>query len=357
MQDIVAGFDVGGTKISLAVADSSDTTVYREIEPTQVSSADWISSEKQATYLGVARQLARMLRAALARLQGSTLRAIGIVSAGPIRDGGLWNSTNIIPTGTEKLRAEVPRFIPLVSPLEEAFSCPVHLINDCNGGVLGEVYYGLGKTTDDKSKLHLAYATISTGFGVGAWDGGHLILGKDGNAGELGHVLVEQDGLRCGCGNRGCVEAYCSGTGIVCNARTRLAGLAPADLARSPLLGLLRSDAGEGPALGAADVLLASLTSVQIFEAALIGDAVAKAVIRDAVFAGGVALSALANAYDPQIISVGGSIALAHPWLLDEIREEALRHLNVAPPEIVLSPLANRVTEQGAIAVARSLLT
>lgn len=87
----------------------------------------------------------------------------------------------------------------------------------------------MGNETSDKSLLYLAHVTISTGFGVGVWDGGHLVLGKDGNAGELGRIAVHRDGLLCGCGKRGCVEAYCSGAGITSNARRRLLSLSARD--------------------------------------------------------------------------------------------------------------------------------
>jgi len=88
--------------------------------------------------------------------------------------------------------------------------------------VLGEVIYGVGKKTVDKNVLHLVYVTLSTGLGAGVSTGGHLLRGKDGNAAEIGHILVKEGGLRCGCGNDGCAEAYCSGNGIESNARTRL---------------------------------------------------------------------------------------------------------------------------------------
>jgi len=297
-----------------------------------------------------------MLRAALIELGQLRLEAIGIVSAGPIRSGGLWNPPNIMSTGIVESHRELPRFIPVIDPLRDAFACPVDLFNDCNGAVLGEVYYGLGKDIADKSTLHLAYATISTGFGVGAWDGGHLILGKDGNAGELGHVVAQENGLLCRCGNRGCVEAYCSGTGIVSNARKRLLSLDKAERDISALYRLTLVGGSRPASPSRIETILDNITPALVFEAAEENDPVAQSVIDDAVFAAGVAFSAIANAYDPEIISVGGGIALVNPGLLEPIQKEMLQHLNVDPPEVCLSPLGAEVTERGAVAVARRLL-
>jgi len=247
--------------------------------------------------------------------------------------------------------------MPLVDPLQDAFACPVDLLNDCSGAVLGEVYCGLGSDTPDKSVLHMAYVTISTGFGVGAWDGGRLILGKDGNAGELGHIMAHENGLLCGCGNRGCVEAYASGSGIVGNARQRLLELDNAEQDSSVLVQLLLAGNTHPTPVSANETYLCKLSPRLVFEAAKKQDSVAQAVIDDAIYAAGIAFSAIANAYDPDIISVGGGIALANPDMIGPIREEMLRHLNVIPPEVCLTPLGAQVTVQGALAIALSLLS
>jgi len=355
MLGVVAGFDIGGTKISLVLVDQEGEPVFRSIEPTDSTSGHVEHTPEYTIYDGLGAQLMRMLRAALLESEAPPLRAIGIVSAGPIRNGDLWSPPNIVPDGIAESHRDLPRRIPLVEPLRRAFSCPVGLLNDCNGAVLGEVYFGLGRETPDKATLHLAYATISTGFGVGAWDGGRLILGKDGNAGEIGHLVTRIDGLRCGCGHCGCVEAYASGSGIVTNARTRLLALSEVEREASPLVALLPRDGRLGPPAREFGDLLGEITPALVFDAAEKGDQTARAVIEDANLAAGIGLSAIANAYDPEVISVGGAIALAHPEILDPIREEMLRHINVVPPRVVLTPLGAHVTEQGAVALARRL--
>ncbi|MFC2108020.1 ROK family protein [Candidatus Bipolaricaulota bacterium] len=354
MTGVIAGFDIGGTKVSLAVEDSSGTRVHQSIEATGLVSVSIDYAEGHSTYRGLVEQLERMLRAVLVKLGGPRIEAIGIVSAGPILRGGLWSPPNIVPEGIAESHRELPCFMPLVAPLADAFACPVDLVNDCSGAILGEVYYGLGKDTPDKSMLHIAYATISTGFGVGAWDGGRLVLGKDGNAGELGHIVARENGLLCGCGNRGCVEAYASGSGIVGNARKRLLSLDDAERKSSLLVHLLLGDNAQPAPPSTIETYLDKLSPMLVFEAARKHDPVAQSVLNDAIYAAGIAFSAIANAYDPDVIFVGGGIMLANPELLEPIREEMLRHLNVIPPEVCMTPLGAQVTLQGALAIARS---
>jgi len=357
MTDVVAGFDIGGTKISLVLAELTGSNVHRSVEPTYSTSGSIEITNDLVTYHGLSEQLQRMLVDTLAKLGEPRLKAIGIVSAGPIRDGALWNPPNIVPAGIAASHRELSRSMPLVEPLSRAFACPVDLLNDCSAAVLGEVTFGLGKGTADKSSLNLAYATISTGFGVGAWIDGRLVLGKDGNAGELGHIFVRKDGLLCGCGNHGCAEAYCSGTGIVSNARAQLRNLTDLEQGAPEFCRLALDEHNRLPSahLTLSEVL-ESVTPMRVFEAAAANDPLALAVIDDAVFAGGIAFAAIACAYDPEFISVGGGIATAHPELLGPIEQEMLSHLNVRAPKVRLTPLGNTIAEYGAAAIALRLL-
>jgi glucokinase len=357
MTDVVAGIDIGGTKISLVLATLSGETIHRSVEPTDSLTGTIELTDDLVTYFGLAEQLERMLTQALVKIDESHLKAIGVVSAGPIRDGGLWNPPNIVPPAIPASHRASPRSMPLVAPLKKSFDCPVDLLNDCSAAVLGEVFFGLGKNVADKSSLHLAYATISTGFGVGAWTEGRLILGKDGNAGELGHVFVRKNGLRCGCGNHGCAEAYCSGTGIASNARARLFDLADVEQGAPELYRLALEEHGPLPSSRPPlDAVLQSITPTRVFEAAAAKDPLSLAVIDDAIFAGGIAFAAIACAYDPEFISVGGGIALAHPELLEPIETEMRAHLNVRAPKVCITPLGSEIADQGAIAIAQRLL-
>lgn len=355
-EKVLAGFDLGGTKLRLVLATSDGRELARLREPVDLAGEEFGEYRDGLAYWQVSRQMIRLLHGGLrqAGVPAAHLGAIGIGSAGPIAAGSLKDPSNIKP---ERLppRVKGPLYIPLVEPLEREFGVPVRLENDCLVGVLGEVYYGLGRDEPDKTKLFMVYVTLSTGFGGGVWDGGHLLRGKDGNAAEVGHFpvcasgsdrgLKSKVGLRCGCGNYGCAEAYCSGRGIAKNARLKLLNedLRPPNDYGAQLWELAGHD-------------LNKVTAPLVFEAAARGDRLAREVLEEAAWCGGLAFAAIANAYDPQVITVGGSLALAHPELLESIAVKMQEHLNVAPPQVRLTPLGERVVEYGALILAHEAL-
>jgi len=137
--------------------------------------------------------------------------------------------------------------IPLVKLLSESLHVKCILTNDANAAAIGEMMYGAAKGMND-----FVLVTLGTGVGSGFVANGKLIYGHDGFAGELGHVISVRDGRMCGCGRRGCLEAYCSATGIVLSAEEWLAERSDATV--------LREHAGH-------------ITARMIHEAAVAGDA------------------------------------------------------------------------------------
>ncbi len=345
-EQVLAGFDLGGTKVSLVLATQRGPGVElaRLREPLDLKAREFSPYRDGVGYFGIARQLIRMLEAALAKadLAREELGAIGIGTAGPLSAGALKDPGNIKPMGMPEGET---LYVPLVEVLEKEFNVPVGIANDCLAGVLGEVYHGLGREVEDKTELFLVYITLSTGFGGGVWDGGHLLRGKDGNAAEVGHIVVVDNGLKCGCGNYGCVEAYCSGRGIAKNAQMKLLNedLRPQGDYGARLWELAKHE-------------LANIDAPLVFKAAAEGDRLAQEVIAEAAHYGGLAFAAIANAYDPETITVGGSLALAHPELVERIAQEMRNHLNVAPPRVMLTPLGDRVVEYGALVLAAEAL-
>ena len=99
--------------------------------------------------------------------------------------------------------------IPLRKYFEERLDCKTILTNDANAAALGEMLFGAAK-----GMKHFIFITLGTGLGSGIVVDGNLVYGNDGMAGEIGHVIMEKDGRQCGCGRRGCLETYCSATGI-----------------------------------------------------------------------------------------------------------------------------------------------
>lgn len=267
---------------------------------------------------GVAAQIIRMING----LGIEGLEAIGVGSIGPLdlSTGRVLDSPNL------HLGA-----IPIVEPLTEEFRVPVGLLNDCSAAVLGELEFGAGM-----GLRNLAYVTLSTGLGGGAIVDGHLLIGKDGNAVEVGHFTIDPESpLVCGCGCRGHWEAYCSGSNIPNFAR------------------LLLEARGEGPTWLAGGEP-EGLTAEALFDTAKRGDSVALEIVSEIGKINAVGFANVVNAYDPELITVGGSIALRNPDLvLGPIIENIGRHLLNRMPEIVITPLGEDIVLYGALELAR----
>jgi len=206
-------------------------------------------------------------------------------------------------------------------------------MNDCNAAVLGEQAFGAGRGV-----ANLFYVTLSTGLGGGAIVDGHLLNGKDGNAPEIGHVTIDPNSeLVCGCGCRGHWEAYCSGANIPNLARLILRG-------RSIVGSLLHDTAGGD---------MSGLTAEAIYSAASMGDPTAVEIVEEVGRVNAVGFGDIVNAFDPELITVGGSVALNNPELvLRPIMAGIDRHLINRRPEIRVTPLGEDIVLYGGLVLA-----
>ncbi|MDE7166513.1 MAG: ROK family protein [Bacteroidaceae bacterium] len=107
--------------------------------------------------------------------------------------------------------------VPLAKMFSDALGIPVAMTNDANAAAIGEMTYGAAK-----GMKNFIMITLGTGVGSGIVVNGQMVYGCDGQAGELGHVIVDPQGRECGCGRRGCLETYCSATGVARTAREML---------------------------------------------------------------------------------------------------------------------------------------
>lgn len=145
-----------------------------------------------------------------------------------------------------------PTPIPLAKLVSEKFGIPVAVTNDANAAAIGEMTYGAARGIKDFIMI-----TLGTGVGSGIVINGQVVYGHDGFAGELGHLIVKRNnGRLCGCGRTGCLEAYCSATGVARTAREFL------EVRTEP--SLLRN------------IEISQITSKDVYDAAMAGDKLAK---------------------------------------------------------------------------------
>jgi len=303
--------DIGATNIRVAIGGEKGLKAKRSEATDRLNGPE-----------GVPRQIARMIRSL-----GVDPAAIGVGSIGPLdtKRGAIGATPNF-----------AFKHIPIVAPLEAEFNVPVQIMNDCNAAVIGEHFYGAGKGLDN-----IFYVTLSTGLGGGAIVDGNPLNGKDGNAPEIGHLTLDPDSeLVCGCGCRGHWEAYCSGANIPNFARILLRNR---DMEGDLLLKMVGGDLGK-------------LTSEMIFDAARRRDGDAVFIVDEVGKANAVGFANIVNAFDPELITIGGSVAMNNPELIVEpIKRRIDKHLINRKPEIRLTPLGADVVLFGGLAIAGRL--
>jgi glucokinase len=214
---------------------------------------------------------------------------IGISSPGPLDP---WRGVVTAPPNLSGWHD-----VPLAGRVESAIGLPTYLERDTNAAVMGEWRYGAARGADN-----VIYITVSTGIGGGLIVNGEPLIGKDGDAGEVGHVIVEIDGPVCGDGMQGHVEAIGSGTAIAREGRELV------ERGESPALAALAEDA--------------PIDAELVARAADEGDAPSQAILDRAWIAIGATCAGLVNLLNPEVIVLGGSIALHRADLQRTIRAE-----------------------------------
>ncbi len=260
---------------------------------------------------GLVGSIVDLLSAVVAELPAGAvadLGGIGVSAVGPL------DTVRGVLLGPPNLGAGY-RGLELSSPLRQHFGLPVAIERDTNVAALAERSFGAARGRDE-----LIYLTVSTGVGGGVISRGRLLVGAKGFAGELGHVPAGLGGPLCSCGERGHLEAYSSGSGMA-----------------------RRAGATDGAAVVAA---------------ADAGDAVAAEIVGEAIEAFAGALVGFVNAFDPELIVVGGAVARGlGERLLAPARERVARHA-LAPPssgvEIVASKLGDDVGLAGCLPLLES---
>jgi glucokinase len=275
----VLGVDVGGTKVAVGPVDRSGKQLAQPlIEPSQaVGTAALIGG------------LEDTLRRAMAEFAQFEPEAVGLACAGTVDsfEGVVVSSPNL-PL----------KEVPLAGILRRNLGIPVTLENDANAAVLGEAVAGAAA-----GLRHVIMLTLGTGVGGGAYLDGHLYRGASGAAAELGHVIVQADGLPCRCGNNGCLEMYASGSAL-----GRFAAVRAGDERMDPT-GALRRLQRQG-----------RLTGRAVSRLARDGDAGALGVVEELAGWLGIGLVNMAHVFDPEMIVVGGGVGELGELLLGPAR-------------------------------------
>ena len=193
----VIGIDIGGTNTVFGVVDARGTIMYN-------------GSIKTGTYEDVNDYIT---------ILSNGLKEVIEQAGGPgkIKGIGVGAPNGNFFSGCIEFAPNLPwkGKIPLAQLIsEKTYNIPVTLTNDANAAAIGEMTYGAARGMKDFIEI-----TLGTGLGSGIVIGGSLVYGHDGFAGELGHVIIRRGGRLCGCGRKGCLEAYCSATGLARTAR------------------------------------------------------------------------------------------------------------------------------------------
>jgi glucokinase len=268
---LTLGVDIGGTKVAAGLVDANGTILFQTRVPMparESAAAGFAAVEKAINAVFDAQLQAR-----------ASLAGIGICAPGPLDPfrGVVLNPPNV----------PCWRNFPLAAEVQRVFDVCAKVDNDANAAALAEAIWGAGV-----GFRNVFYATLGTGIGTGIVFDRRIYHGRTGSAAEGGHVSIDYNGPRCGCGKRGCIEALCSGPAIAQRARARLT--------ESHAPSRMRELAG-----GKLD----EISAEQVAQAFHEGDALAKEVLEATADLLAVWIGNVIDLLEPDVILFGGGIA------------------------------------------------
>ena len=304
------GVDLGGTTVKIAYFDESGNMLNKWEIPTVVEdSGKRILPDIAASILQFIEQK---------NVDRASVIGVGIGVPGPVNGKGVVNKCVNLGWGVFNI----------AEALSALVGFPVKAGNDANVAALGEFWKGGGKGTEN-----MVFATLGTGVGGGIVVGGKLLHGAHGSGAEIGHLVLNRDEtIPCNCGKRGCVEQYCSATGIVRLAKEAMAGV-------SELSRLHRAN---------------PLTCKDIFDAGKAGDTLALQVLDQYYAYLGEFLANICCVVDPDAVVLGGGVSKAGQVLLDGTKPHFLKNVFHAASNVrfELASLGNDAGAYGAFKLA-----
>jgi len=296
MTQYLVGIDVGGTKLATVVADNNGTILHKVRQPTEAGyGSDHVVSK-------LIKMVDQML--ALVEISRSQISAIGISCGGPLdtKTGIVYSPPNLPDWDA----------VPLKKIVTTEFQVPTVIENDANASAYAEWKFGGGQGYDE-----VVFMTMSTGIGAGIVSKGQIYHGASDCAGEVGHQILIPNGPLCGCGNRGCLEAICSGPAIARRAQEAIQ--------KQP----------ETKMLKLADGKISAVKSEHVVAAAQNGDLLALDLIHQTAFYMGWGIANLVNIVNPEVVLIGTIAVAAGDLLLDPIRRTVQQMAMTRPAQIV----------------------
>lgn len=269
------GVDIGGTTIKMAFIDTTGEIISKWEIPTNKQNSQQIVNEINQAIMDRLKEL----NEGKERLAGIGVGAPGFIN---METGFIYKAVNI---GWEDY--------PLKDLLEELTGLPVVVDNDANLAAIGEMWLGAGDLAKD-----LLAVTLGTGVGGGIITNGNIVHGKNGMAGEIGHITsITKNGFPCNCGKSGCLETISSATGI--------ARIATEKVTSNPdsQLYVVYNQNGQ-------------LTAKDVFDAAYNEDTLALEIVDEISFHLGLAIANISNTINPEKIVIGGGVSRAGDLLI-----------------------------------------
>lgn len=275
----VIGIDMGGTNTAFGIVDARGNVIASDsIKTAKHSNIDDYIDELYT-------EINRIIVAADAE---DKINGIGI---------GAPNANYYTGVIEDGVNLPWPTPIPLADLVSKKFGIPCIITNDANAAAIGEMTYGAARGMKDFIMI-----TLGTGVGSGIVINGQMVYGHDGFAGELGHVIMKRkNGRMCGCGRTGCLEAYCSATGVARTAREFLE---------------IRSDESKLRELD-----IENITSKDVFDAAMAGDKLAKEIFDYTGTILGEALADFTTFSSPEAFIIFGGLAKSGDLIMKPVKE------------------------------------
>lgn len=310
------GFDVGGTNLKVGVvSDHMEIVASRNVAFPKGQDYEQIAALMAEQVYGLAEEC---------RVSATEFKSIGIATAGSI------SADRLMILHAHNLGFH---HVPMVEEMHKHFAdMPVFLANDADAAALAELHAGAFR-----GKKTAALLTLGTGVGGGIILGGRMFTGGMGRGNELGHMIIQQGGPICTCGNKGCIESLCTATWLIQKGRKVIV--------ENPIGLIYEKAAGE----------MNNVTAKIVIDSAKEGDPIALDIFHTFVDSLSSAITSVVVLLDPEVVALGGGVSLAGEFLFQPVREMVKqKSFFKADHEIVAAQLGNTAGIIGAAMLARN---